>query len=386
MNGREEIAWMKIVSRGLFCFLVMGIMGCGPRNVFDPPPPPQVEVGQPTVEDVTIFHAFPGRLQAVDSVAIQARVHGVLEEIRFQDGDVVNEGQVLFVIEQEPYQADVRRAEAQVAQARAAFSLAEAALSRKRNAFAIQAVSELDLLSSQADMENAKAAIQAAEAALDRAVLNFSYTTVKAPIAGQVDRHRVSVGNLVGGAQPTLLTTLASMDPIDCYFSVDERTSIMLRRMARERGTNRSERFSGLLLELADGSVHDAPGTIDFTETQIDPATGTLMVRARFPNPHGLLVPGMFGRVRVPYQKPDALLIPETAIMREMSGIVVLVVNAEGIVERRQIEVGPLVETRRVITSGLETTDTLIVRGIQRARPGMPVRIRAAADADTGAN
>lgn len=368
---------MNFLRFVLYAAWVTGVIGCGPRNVFDPPPPPEVDVGQPVVEDVTVYRPFPGRLQAMESVAIHARVHGTLEEIRFNDGDLVEAGQVLFAIEQAPYETDVQRAEAQVAQAQAALALAEAALSRKQKAFRIQAVSELDLLTSEADVESAQAAIQAAEAARLKAELNLSYTTVIAPIAGQVDRHRVSVGNLVGGAQPSLLTTLVSVDPIDCYFSVDERSSILLRRRAEAQGNDVREVFTDLLLELADGTVHDATGYIDFAETQIDPDTGTLMVRARFPNEKGLLAPGMFGRVRVPYEEPGAMLIPERAILRDMSGPYVLLVQAEGLVERRAVELGPLVEERRVIAAGLDEKDAVIVRGIQRARPGSTVQIRS---------
>jgi RND family efflux transporter MFP subunit len=370
-----------------FLMLVMGccalsLTACGPRNVFEPPPPPEVHVGRPVVEDVTVYRAFPGRLQAVESVSIQARVQGTLEEIRFRDGDMVEAGQVLFIIEQKPYEADMQRAEAQLAQARAALSLAEAALSRRQKAFEIQAVSELDLLTSKAEVESAKAAIQAAEAGMTRAQLNLSYATVTAPISGQVDRHRVSVGNQVGGGQATLLTTLVSVDPIDCYFSVDERSSIMLRRIATDQGRTLEDIFSDLLLELADGSVHTSAGVIDFAETQIDAMTGTLMVRARFPNESRLLKPGMFGRVRVPYSQPDATLIPERAILRDMTGPYVLVVEGGNQVARRDVELGPQVGDRRVITAGLAETDTLIVRGIQRARPGSTVRTRPV---DTGA-
>ena len=373
---------MKACLAVIYFSLGVGLIGCGPQNVFEPPPPPEVEVGQPVVEDVTVYRAFPGRLQAVESVAIQARVHGTLEEISFRDGDLVEAGQVLFGIEQAPYKADVQLAEAQLAQAQAALALAGAALSRKQKAFEVQAVSELDLLTSEADVESAKAAIQAAEAALVRAKLNLSYTTVTAPISGQLDRHRVSVGNLVGGAQASLLTTLVSVDPIDCYFSVDERSSILLRRLAADQGNEVREIFTDLVLELADGTVHASLGFIDFTETQIDAATGTLMVRARFPNQDGLLKPGMFGRVRVPYPQPGAMLIPERAILRDMSGPYVLLVQADSQVERRDVELGTQVDDRRVITAGLAETDSLIVRGIQRARPGSAVQTRSA---ETGA-
>lgn len=376
---------MKYVLVSFLGWLVLTVSGCGPRNVFDPPPPPEVEVGHPVVEDVTVYRAFPGRLQAVESVAIQARVHGTLEEIRFNDGDIVEAGQLLFVIEQAPYETDVRRAEAQLAQAQAALSLAEAALSRKQKAFEVQAVSELDLLTSEADVESATAAIQAAKATLVSSELNLSYTTVKAPIDGRVDRHRVSVGNLVGGAQPTLLTTLVSVDPIDCYFSVDERSGILLRRMAETRVHDTSEVFTELVLELADGSVHDAAGSIDFAENRIDPATGTLMVRARFPNPDGLLVPGMFGRVRVPHIQQGALLIPERSILRDMSGPYVFLVQDEDQVERRDIELGALVEGRRIVLSGLDESDIVVVRGIQRARPGIKVRTQSSSTAASGA-
>jgi RND family efflux transporter MFP subunit len=364
----------------------LGLAGCGPRNTFEPPPPPEVDVAHPAREDVTVYRVFPGRLEAVESVTIQARVHGTLEEIRFQDGDIVEPGQVLFVIEQEPYKTDVQRAEAQLAQAKAAMTLAEAARSRKQKAFQNQAVSELDLLSAEADVESAQAAILAAEAALTRAELNLSYTMVKSPILGQVDRHRVSVGNLVGGAAPSLLTTVVSVHPIDCYFSVDERSGILMRRLADERGAALENAFTNLVLELADGSELEARGVIDFKENQIDPATGTLMVRARFPNENGLLTPGMFGRVRVPYRQPGALLIPERAIARDMTGPYVWLVTENNVVARRAVELGPLAGERRIIVSGLEPADTVVVRGIQRVRPGSPVRIKTAPGQGAGAD
>jgi RND family efflux transporter MFP subunit len=365
---------------GVFA-MVMGLLaGCGPRNEFQPPPPPVVEIGQPVVEDVTVYRAFPGRLQAVESVSILARVPGTLEEIAFTDGDRVDVGQVLFRIEAAPYEADVLQAQAQLAQAESALSLANAALSRRQLAFETRAVSEIDLLTSEADVAAAEAAIQAAEAVLAKAQLNLSYTTVTAPIAGQVDRHLVSVGNVVGGPQSALLTTLVSVDPIDCYFSVDERSSILLRRHVLESGRAATETFSDIQLELADGQLAEQTGALDFAETQIDAATGTLMVRARFPNENGLLVPGMFGRVRIPFNQPGALLIPELAIQRDMSGPYVLVVNND-VAEQRYIELGPLADTRRVVTSGLDESDRIVVSGVQRARPGSPVRTQAASAA-----
>ncbi len=368
---------MKKMRYVLYGLMVCVAIGCGPRNVFEPPLPPEVEVGLPVVEDATVYRVFPGRLQAVESIAIQARVHGILEQIHFDDGDYVEAGQPLFVIEPAPYKADVQAAEAQLLQARSALKLAESALSRKQKAFEIQAVSELDLLSSEADVEAAHGAIQAAEAKLDRAKLNLSYTTVTAPIDGRVDRHRVSVGNLVGGAQPTLLTTLISVDPIDCYFSVDERSQLFLRRHSAQMETDTPMASRAVQLELADGSILEADGYMDFQETQVDPATGTLMVRARFPNPDGKLSPGMFGRVRIPFPYPDAMKIPERVIQRDMTGPYVLEVLPDNTVEIRHLELGPLDGEQRIVVSGLEPDARVIVRGLQRVRPGIEVQVES---------
>lgn len=351
--------------------------GCGPSNQFQPPPPPQVTVAPPEIRDITIFQSFPGHLEAVEQVEIRARVRGYLEQVAFDDGARVEKDQVLFIIEQAPYEAALKSAEAKLAQAHASQSLAESALERKKRAFANQAVSELDVLSAEADLEAAGAAVQAGEAAVQQAQLDLSYATITAPISGRIARHYVSEGNLVGGADATLLTLLVSEDPVYCYFNMDERSLMRLQKAVEEKGETTSppvSRIPPVRLELADGSVYGETGVVDFVDTTVDASTGTLTLRARFPNPGNTLVAGMFGKVLFPVSLPGAMLVPELSVQRDMVGAYVLTVDGEGTVESAYVELGPRYEDLRVIRSGLDATAPVIVKGLQRARPGIKVQ------------
>lgn len=367
-----------------FLLAVLIVSGCSPRNEYEPPPPPEVETRAPIVQDTVVYRSYPGRLQAIESVAIYARVQGRLEEVAFTDGDLVKAGDLLFRIEPDAYEADVKGSSAQLAQAQAAAKLAKTTRARKERAFQAQAISEIDFLAADADVQAATAAIEAAEATLAKAQLNLSYTIITAPISGRLDRSLISAGNLVGGPQPALLTTLVGLDPIDCYFAVDERAQIQLLNTLLTKGHSIAALSPAVKLELADGTVYEQTGIIDFTETAVDPSTGTLMVRARFPNPDGQLVPGMFGRVRIPFEQPQAMLIPERALLRDMIGSYVLVVRPDSIVESRYLTLGPLVETQRIITEGLNGDEQVAVSGLQRIRPGMTVQVRSATVADSG--
>jgi RND family efflux transporter MFP subunit len=352
------------------------IAGCSKKNEFQAPPPPEVGVQQPLRQDVTVYTEFPGRLVASDDVDIRARVKGFLQSIEFEDGQLVKAGDLLFTIEPELYEAAVKSAEAQLEQAKAALKLADATLQRNLNAYETRAVSEVDVLTAEAKKDSAEGSVMAAEAQLEQARLDLSYTRIHAPFDGRIARRTLSVGNLVGSGESTLLTTLVVEAPIDVIFNVDER-SLLYHAREKKAGARPGASVPPVRLELANGEMFSEEGIVDYHDPDFDPDTGTLQVRATFANAKTKLLPGMFGKVMVPDELKDALLVPDLAIQRDLTGSFVLVVNDENIVESRYVQRGARVNADRVIMEGLTGDERVIVQGIQRARPGIPVRLAA---------
>jgi RND family efflux transporter MFP subunit len=354
------------------------LVGCSPRNEFKAPPAPGVTVQNPEQRTVTVFVSFPGRVVAHDNVDIRARVKGFLKSIDFKDGQLVKKGDLLFTIEPEQYEAAVNSADAILAQAHAGQKLAEATLSRTSTAYETKSVSEVDLLTAEAKKQGADAAVMEAQAALDNAKLNLSYTKIYAPMEGRLARRSMSVGNLVGDGQSTLLTTLVVEAPIDVFFNVDERAILPFLQKG-ERKVEVGAHTPPLSLELADGTIHTEKGQLNYIDPEVDPETGTLRARAVFENKALFLLPGLYGKILVPNEIENALLVPDLAILQDMVGSYILIVNAESIVESIYFTKGPLVGTQRVIEEDptkdrhLTITDRIIVNGIQRARPGIPV-------------
>lgn len=353
---------------------ISAVTGCREAPAVAPPPPPEVTVATPEVRDVTVFEEFVGTTEAFRSVEIRARVQGFLDRIAFEPSSFVRRGQLLFVIEPAPYEAQRDRAAANLQSAQAALRRAESDLDRLEQAVRTNAVSQQEVTRARAERDQASAALLEAGAALTNAEIQLGYTRLESPIDGLVSRNYVDVGNLVGVGEPTLLTTVRRIHPIYAYFEVSER---FVARALEQRGGHRNpdeleNTKATLLLEETGLEIE---GYLDTLENTVDTATGTIRVRGVFPNPNAKIFPGFFVRVRLPGDEIEgAVLVRETALGTDLGGRYVMVVGADDVVERRYIEPGPLQsDGTRVILQGLEAGERYISEGLQRARPGLPV-------------
>lgn len=378
---------------GISILLLGCVCGCG-SNEYAPPPPPAVTAERPVVRDVTRFVDYTGTTRAVESVEVRARVKGYLQSMHFQPGDFVEKGDLLFVIDPEPFEVALEAANSELAISQAQFDLSQTRFERSRQMYERKATNELQFLQARAERDKAAAAVAASESAVHAAQLDYDYAHVKAPIAGRVGRHLVDLGNLVGAGDATRLTEMVRYSPIYVYFHVSERDLLALqadgRKRRRERGTDFEDRERArVYVALADEEDYPHEGKIDFTALQIDPDTGTLEVRGILQNEGELdeiIAPGAFVRVRVPIgEQQDALLVSERALGADQSGRFLLVVNDEDVVEQRQVEVGSRIDDLRVIEKGLRAEDWVIVNGLQRARPGARVAATRAGGGDGNA-
>ena len=363
------------------------LASCAPSDEYIPPPPPTVTVGAPVEQTVTEYAEYTGVTQASASVEIRARVEGYLESIHFKPSARVGEGDLLFVIDPKPFRARLNQAEAELSVQQAQLTLAEAMLKRKEQAFATKAVSEIDLISAQAERDAIKAAVESARAAVETARLEHSYTRITAPISGRIGRELVDVGNLVGAEERTLLATIVQDDPIYAYFTINERD--LLRYRTSQSGhwgdpTNGGGRLQ-VDLGLSDKAGYRFEGWVDFIDNRVDAATGTIQMRGVFPNSDHNLLAGLFARIRLPVaQLEAALLVPDRAVGHDQQGAYVLAVGDKNVVERRSVATGTRVGALRVIESGITLQDRVIVSGLLRARPGLPVSPRSATPPDAG--
>jgi len=365
------------------------LAGCGSRNTYAPPPAPQVLVSNPVARDVTTYLEYTGHTASVEAVEIRARVQGVLDSMHFTPGTNVTRGDLLFVIEPELYQARAAQAEASLANARAEIAAAEQQLAITQAIFEHKAGSKADLVQRTQARDQARAVLAQAEANVAAAHLDLSYTHIYAPITGRIDRNFVDVGNLVGAGEPTLLASIVRQDPIYAYFDVSERDALNYRERARKGETVTAD--GRLRVEVHMALVNEAgfphTGQIDYMSNKLNPSTGTFEVRAVFANPDGVLLPGLFVRVRVPFARGPQLLVPDEALGADQGGHYLLVVDAKNSVERRQVETGPAAEGMRIILQGVSADDVVIVSGLQRARPGavvQPIRADDAAPPGSG--
>lgn len=378
MIGRSSILYIG----GGFLIVAGVLTGCGPTAppVAETPPPP-VSVSQPVVREVIDNDDYEGRIGAVETVEIRARVRGHLVKVNLQDGQIVKPGDLLFEIDPRTYQAAVGVDKAQVAAAEAAYDLAKKEYARAVSLLRSNAASreEVDVWTGKQGV--AKAEKQKAEAALEQAELDLGFTKITAPITGKASRTQVTVGNLVNaGGGETLLTTITSIDPMYVYFDVDERALLRYRRTFRKEKPNGGPEPSikdlkvpvNVGLEGEQGFPHK--GVIDFADNRVNPGTGTIQVRGVLPNPKRILDAGMRARIRVPVSDPrKALLITERAVGTDQGRRFVYVVNDQNVVERRDVQLGRVDAGQQAILDGLKPEDWVIVNGIQRARDGAKV-------------
>jgi RND family efflux transporter MFP subunit len=365
---------------GAVMLLLAGLLaGCGDGSKPAAPPPPAVTVARPVQREIVDQDEYVGRFVAVNAVEIRARVSGYLDKVHFQDGQMVKQGDLLFTIDKRPFQNTLEQARANLAQAKANLAFTDADLGRAQQLVRDKTITEQTFDQRTQANRNAQASVSANEAAVRQAELDIEFTELRSPIDGRIGDRRVSPGNLVtggAGGGTTLLANIVSIDPIRFEFTFDEASFLRYERIFKS-GTDLASRAKGITvqLKLIDEPDFAHEGKVDFVDNVIDRSTGTMRGRAAFPNANGIFTPGMFARVRVPGSpRYQALLVPDSAIASEQARKYVMVAGPDGAVAQKYVILGqPAGGGLRVIKSGIEADDRIIVNGLMRARPGQKV-------------
>ncbi|CAN7689635.1 efflux RND transporter periplasmic adaptor subunit [Paraburkholderia sp. SIMBA_054] len=333
------------------------------------PPAADVDVAPVVSQTITDYQAYSGRIEAINNVEIRPLVSGTIVAVHFHDGATVRKGDLLVTIDPRPYQAEVDRAAAQLASAESRNGYATSDWARAQRLLTDNAIAKRDYDQAQNANREAVAAVKAAKAALEAAQINLGYTAITAPVSGRVSRAELTVGNIVSpGATAPVLTTLVSTSPIYASFDVDEQT--YLRFLSRD-----SKVTVPVSVGLANETGYSRQGVIDSVDNRLDTSSGTIRVRARFDNEDGVLVPGLYVRARVGGGVPhQAVLVSDAAIQTDQDKKFVLLVDTENRVRYREVKLGDQHQGLRVITGGLQPGDRVVVNGIQRVRPGDPVK------------
>ena len=373
--------FLPLRPSGLLALVALMIIGCG--NPVDPgakpaqPPAPGVKIARPLAQDVTEWDEYTGRIEAVSSVDVRARVSGYLEKVNFKAGAKVKKGDLLFLIDPKPFSAQLQYAEAELERAKAKRELAKNDLERAERLFSGKAISEEEHDARSKGSREAVAAVQSAEANVYTARLNLEFTKIRAPIDGRIGRELITEGNLVGGggADATRLTFIVSIDPVYVYVDADERSALKYRRQSRQDGGNTTDAGqTPVQLAVADETDFPHQGRLNYISPREDTATGTVTLRGEFANPDGLLSPGFFARMRVRGSAPyPAILLPDRAISTDQAQRFVWVVNQDNQVEYRQVFLGAHIGQLQVITQGLKQDEWVVIDGLQKIRPGLKV-------------
>jgi membrane fusion protein, multidrug efflux system len=360
--------------------VLLMLAGCseGTQKQTAASPPPTVTIASPVKRVVVDQDEYVGRFVAIESVEVRARVSGYLDRIDFTDGQMVKQGDLLFTVDKRPFETTLDQTKANLAQARANLAFAETDLNRGAALVKERTITEQTFDQRTQAKRVAEASVQAQEAAVRQATLDLEFTELRAPVAGRIGDRRVSLGNLVTGGtsgNTTLLATIVSVDPIRFEFTFDEASYLRYERLAKS-GREMTSRDASVVvaLKLLDEPDFQHQGRMDFVDNVIDRSSGTIRGRAVFSNPDGVFTPGMFARVQIPGSPSyTALLVPDTAIGTEQARKYILVADSDNVVRLKYVTPGQLSGNLRVIKSGIDENDRVIVNGLMRARPNQKV-------------
>jgi multidrug efflux system membrane fusion protein len=345
-------------------------------------PPAKVTVAAVTEKNVVEWREFTGRTEAVENVEVRPRVSGHIQEVRFQSGQLVKKGDVLFVIDPRWHQAEFDRREAEYVQAKVRLETAEREANRTVQLLASKAISTEEAEARQSRFSEAKAGLLAAEAARNFAKLDLELTEIRSPIDGRVSRALITPGNFVSGVagNATVLTTIVTVDPVYVYANFDEQSLLKFNELVHAHKLTSEQGKVPVELQLGNEEGYPHRGYVESLDNRLDAGTGSILLRAVFPNQDGAVLPGLFARIRVPLTAEyPALMISESAVATDQAQKFVLALTSSNTVEYRSITLGPSIDGQRVVRSGVNAGDEIVVNGLQRVRPGMQVVAEKAA-------
>jgi RND family efflux transporter MFP subunit len=353
------------------------LAACGQGQKQGAAPPPKVTVAAPVKRTIVDQDEYVGRFVAVDSVEIRARVSGYLDQVNFQDGQIVKQGDLLFTIDKRPFQNTLDQARANLELAKSNLTFTQSDLARGQQLLRDRTISEQIYEQRAQQARNAQAVVAANEAMVRQAELDLQWSELRAPVTGRIGDRRVSPGNLVTGGtggSTTLLANIVSIDPIRFEFTFDEASLLRYERLAHSGGTGVTGDATPVRLKLLDEQEFAHPGRMDFIDNVIDRSTGTIRGRAQFSNADRLFTPGLFARMQIPASDPyQALLVPDEAIGTEQVRKFIYVVGDDGVARQRFVTLGQVVDDLRVIKDGVSANDRVVVNGLMRVRPGQKV-------------